>query len=309
LPEFRDDRLVALRASILSDAPIYEDVEILMLTDSLTMMAETNPLLWWATSSGIVISREIKESGSSCASGKSPRELAVELIHGSRVRNVAERKRLMEGGIAAIEASDDPMILAVLDQETRSRSLRSAYEERIEAPLTAAYAELAQQRFAQYGTSVYPDATFTLRLSYGIVKGYTDSDGNEIPPFTTIGGLFDRAEQQNFRPPWQPAQSWMDARDTLDMTVPLNMVSTLDTIGGNSGSPIVNTRGEVVGTHFDGNQYRFPNIFVYCDYRGRAIAVHAAVIIETLRIINQDTRILSELGWNKSRNGAGTPAQ
>jgi hypothetical protein len=163
--------------------------------------------------------------------------------------------------------------------------------------MTLAYAELAQQRFAKYGTSVYPDATFTLRLSYGIVKGYTDSNGNEIPPFTNIGGFFDRAEQQDFRPPWLPAQSWLDARDTFDMSVPFNFISTLDTIGGNSGSPVINTRGEVVGTHFDGNRYRFPNIFVYCEERGRAIAVHAAVVIETLRKINKDERILAELGW------------
>jgi len=286
LPEFRDDRIESVRASILSSAPIYEDVEIMMMTDSLTMLVEMQSYLWLLEGLPIV-------------KMWSPRETAMALIRGSKLRDAEERRRLLDGGIAAIEASDDTMILFALQHDPSARGARKMYEELVEAPLTAAYAELAQQRFERYGTSVYPDATFTLRLSYGTVKGYTDSDGNDIPAFTTIGGLFDRAELQGFRPPWLPAQTWMDATDTLDMTVPFNFVSTLDTIGGNSGSPVVNTRGEVIGTHFDGNRYRFPNIFVYCDERGRAIAVHAAVVVETLRKINRDERILAELGWQE----------
>jgi len=180
--------------------------------------------------------------------------------------------------------------------DEHSRDKRSEYEANVEAPMTAAYAELAKQRFEKFGTSVYPDATFTLRLSYGAVKGYKDDDGNEIPPFTYIGGLFERAELQGFRPPWNPAQTWKDARDTLDMTVPFNFVTTNDIVGGNSGSPVINTRGEVVGTAFDGNIYSLPNNSFYCDIQGRCVSAHVAVIVETLKKINKDERIVSELG-------------
>jgi len=286
LPEFRDDRLAATRASILSTAPIYEDVEIMMLTDSLTMIRENADKIDHAP----VNQNNI---------GESPRETATRLIRGSNLHDVEERRRLLEGGISAINASDDPMIRFALGMDAIARDVRKEYEERVEAVLTAAYAELAQQRFERYGMNVWPDATFTVRLSYGTVKGYTDSDGNAVPPFTYIGGLFDRAEQQGFRPPWLPAQTWMDAKETLDMTVPFNFVATLDTVGGNSGSPVINTRGEVVGTVFDGNIYSLPNIFVFPDEQGRTVSVHVAVVVETLKKINRDERILKELGWQE----------
>jgi hypothetical protein len=289
LPEFRDDRLASVRASILSEAPIHEDVEIMMLTDSLSMMMETLNLGWLSPSSP-------PESFDPAELKRSPRELAVELIRGTKIRDIAERRQLLEGGVEAIQSSSDPMIQFALGVERPSRLFRKVYEEQVEAPLTAAYAELAKQRFEQHGMNVWPDATFTLRLSYGIVKGYTDSDGNDVPPFTYIGGLFDRAEQQGFRPPWLPAQTWLDAKETFDPTVPFNFVTTHDTVGGNSGSPVVNTRGQVVGTIFDGNIYSLPNIFVYCDIQGRSVSTHVAVVVETLKKINNDERILAELG-------------
>ncbi|MCL2710536.1 MAG: S46 family peptidase [Planctomycetaceae bacterium] len=291
LPEFRDDRLAATKASILSDAPIHEDVEILKLTDSLTMLFETGQFLMIGNTS------PSQPSFYRILDEESPRKLATELIRGSKVRDIAERKRLIEGGIEAIEESDyDPMIVLAWDVEQDARKIREAYQEKVEAPLTAAYAELAKQRFEKMGTSVYPDATFTIRLSYGTVKGYKDDDGNDISPFTQIAGLFERAELQKFKEPFDPAPSWKDAKATLDMTVPFNLVTTNDIIGGNSGSPLINARGEVVGCVFDGNIYSLSNNFVYTDTQSRCVSVHVAVIVETLKKINKDERILAELG-------------
>ena len=284
LPEFRDDRLPALKASILSDAPIHEDVEILKLTDSLTMLQTVRDYGFIAANLSNLFHKE------------SPQDMASRLIRGSKVRDISERKRLMEGGVQAINASNDTMIRFAVEVDVTARSYRKSHEENVDAPLTAAYAELAKQRFEKLGTRVYPDATFTLRLSYGAVKGYKDDDGNDIPPFTTIAGLFDRAELQKFKEPFDPAQSWKDAKATLDMTVPFNFVSTNDIIGGNSGSPVINTRGEVVGCAFDGNIYSLSNNFVYTEEQSRCVSVHAAVIVETLRKINKAERILNELG-------------
>jgi len=295
LPEFRDDRLASLKASLLSDTPIYDDVEILKLTDSLTMLRTVRDYGFIAANLPNLFHKE------------SPKNMASRLIRGSRICDVEVRKQLMEGGRQAIKASIDPMIRFAVEVDGSARSYRKIYEENVEAPLTAAYAELAKQRFEKLGTRVYPDATFTIRLSYGTVKGYKDDDGNDIPPFTTIAGLFERAELQKFKEPFDPAQSWNDARhprpilpdekeDWLDMAVPFNFVTTNDIVGGNSGSPVINTRGEVVGCAFDGNAYSLSNNFVYTETQSRCVSVHVAVIVETLKKINKDERLLTELG-------------
>ena len=350
LPEFRGSRLETTKASLFDDAPIYEDVEILKMTDALSMLAETKGF------------RGLAISGISDAP---PMETAKALIRGTKVQDVAVRKRIAEIGFMkymeearlseeevdklldrfrnqhwsfveqALALADpkptseeieqtieqltqfldsftrevfleefgeeiavaamDSMLMFIAMGHSRTWKFRTQYDEQVTAPLEAAYAEIAQRRFAEHGTSVYPDATFTLRLSYGTVRGYTDSDGNAIHPFTYMSGLFERAEQQGWREPWSLPQSWLDGRECLDMAVPFNFVSTLDTIGGNSGSPVVNTRGELVGIHFDGNIYRLPNNIMYIEDRGRAIAVHAAAIIEALHKIYGAQRILDEL--------------
>ena len=284
LKEYRNEALESLKASLLADTPIYEDVEILKLTDSLTMLQTVEGYGFIAAPLPNLFHKE------------SPKDMAVRLIRGSKVRDVSERKRLMDGGVEAIRASDDSMIRFAVYVDRVARIGRKRYEENVEAPLTAAYAELAKQRFEKYGRSVYPDATLTLRLSYGTVKGYKDDDGNEIAPFTQIAGLFERAALQKFRPPFDPAQSWKDNQANLDMTVPFNFVSTNDIIGGNSGSPVINTRGEVVGCAFDGNAYSLANNFVYTEEQSRCVSVCAAVIVETLKKINKDERLLNELG-------------
>ena len=174
--------------------------------------------------------------------------------------------------------------------------IRKKYEENVEAPLEKAYAELAKQRFDQFGTDIYPDATFTLRLSYGTVKGYTDDDGEQVAPVTNIAGMYDRAEKQKFRAPFAPPPRWTDGKAKLDASVPFNLVTTNDIIGGNSGSPLINAAGEVVGLVFDGNIYSLSNNFIYSDKQSRCVSVHSAVIVEALRKLYDADALADELG-------------
>jgi len=149
-------------------------------------------------------------------------------------------------------------------------------------------------RFAIYGTEVYPDATFTLRLAFGQVKGYTEQ-GRPVPPWTTFAGLYRRAEEQGNRPPFQLPQRWIERKDRIDLTTPFNFVSTADIIGGNSGSPVVNRNGEVVGLIFDGNIQSLVLDFIYTEQEARAVSVHSAAILEALRSVYRTDRIVSEL--------------
>ena len=158
-----------------------------------------------------------------------------------------------------------------------------------------AYAKLAAARFAIYGTDVYPDATFTLRLAFGQVKGLTEH-GRQIPPWTKIAGLYERAEEQGNQYPFELPQSWIKRKGRLDLDTPFNFVSTADIIGGNSGSPVVNRNAEIVGVIFDGNIYSLVLDFIYTEEKARAVSVHTAAITEALRKIYGATRILKELG-------------
>lgn len=277
LREYRDSTVDSLKASILSDAPIYEDIEILKLTDSLTML------------------HEIMENAEFFA-GESPKELARKVIIGSKVRDVEERKRLIEGGGKAILESDDPMIKLVLLCEDESLFIRKTYEESVEEPLLKAYSELARKRFEELGTSVYPDATFTLRLSFGAVRGYEEEDGAWIDPITNIAGMFARAEKHDFRAPYDPPESWKKAMRELDNNCSFNLVTTNDIIGGNSGSPLINRKGQLIGLVFDGNIHSLSNNFIYTEDPSRCVSVHADVIIESLRKVYKADRLLKELG-------------
>jgi hypothetical protein len=283
LKEYRDNNLESLKQTLFADTPIYEDVEIIKLTDSLTMLREFRQ-----TEIGMSTPEEEPDAS------KSPKELAAVWIRNSKVRDVAERKRIAEGGIKAVETSDDPMIQFALKVDPLARRYRDLYEN-VEAPMTAAYAELAKQRFEKLGTSAYPDATFTLRLSYGVVKSYKDDDGTEIAPVTNIAGMFDRAEKQKYREPFDPPKSWKDGKSKLNLNTAFDLVTTNDIIGGNSGSPLVNTKGEVVGLVFDGNIYSLSNNFVYSETQSRCVAVHTGVIMESLRKIYGADRIANEL--------------
>jgi hypothetical protein len=222
---------------------------------------------------------------------KSPEELAAELIDGTKLGDVELRKRLLEGDAAAIAASNDPMIVFARTLDGDLRASRKEYEDTVEAPLTQYSTQVAQAVFKVYGTSTYPDATFTLRVSYGTVAGYRDGD-KEIPPMTVIGGVFDRATGSD---PFKLPQSWIAAQPLLNPRQPFNFVTTNDIVGGNSGSPMVNKAGEVVGLIFDGNLPSLGGTYGYDISVNRAVAVNVGAMREALAKVYHADRIVKEL--------------
>src|SRR4029077_20443115 len=171
--------------------------------------------------------------------GRSPQSRADELVRGTRLKDVAYRKQLAKGGRSAIEGSKDAMIQLARLIDGPSREVRKTYEEKIDEPMKQAYAKIANAQFAIEGTSTYPDATFSLRLAFGQVKGYKQ-DGKAIPPWTTIGGAFQHADEHGSKAPFALPASWLQPPQQLKMDTPFNFVSTADIIGGNSGSPVIN---------------------------------------------------------------------
>jgi hypothetical protein len=266
LREFSDSGRTSLELALFSEKPIYSDLEILTLTDSLTMLAN-----------------ELGEDNSlvqKILSGQSPRDRAAALINGTKVRDVAFRKRLYEGGAPTVSAANDPMIELVRLVDPEARSLRKVSEEQTEARQQA-HAAIARARNALLGNAGYPDATFTLRLAFGTVKGYSE-EGQPVQPLTTYTGLYQRAREMKNRPPFDLRPRWELGKSRLNLNTPLNFVSTDDIIGGNSGSPVVNRAGEFVGIIFDGNLESLPWDYAYNDKQGRAISVHSAAILEAL---------------------------
>jgi hypothetical protein len=226
--------------------------------------------------------------------GKSPRERAAELISGSSLAKVEVRKQLAEGGQAAIEASDDPLIRLVREIEPEYRRLREIRDE-LDELARQAYAEINEAKVALEGTSGYPDATFTLRLAFGVVKGYEEG-GREVPPWTTMGGAFRHEDVHEGKEPWNLPESWHKAEDEIDKSTPLNFVSTADIIGGNSGSPVVNKAGELVGLIFDSNIQGLTASYFYDDQVARAVSVHSSAIREALRKIYDAPELADQLG-------------
>ena len=281
LREYRQSNLESLRQMLFSEAPLYDDLETLLLADSLSMYMEQ-------VGAG-------DELLSKVLAGKSPRERAAELVRGTRLKEVAFRRQLAEGGLAAIRASRDPMIELALLVEKPARAVRLEQEEQADEPMRQAYAKIAKARFAISGTGVYPDATFTLRLAFGVVQGYTEVGGQQMPPWTTLGGTFRHAENHGNHEPFALPRRWLDGKGRLDLNTPMNFVSTADIIGGNSGSPVVNRKGQFVGIIFDGNLESLVWDFVYTERQGRALAVHAAAIEETLRKLYDAAPLADEL--------------
>lgn len=281
LREYRDTNLESRKRSLLSPAPIYEDVEILKLGDSLSRMMET------LGASHPVVLRVLE--------GESPARRAAALVLETKVRDLEFRKEILEGGRKAVESSTDPMIRLARILEEDAREVRKISDDKIQEPIRQAYEKIAKARFAVFGTGEYPDATFTLRLSYGTVKGYREDDGTEIPPWTLLGGTFLRAERHDFIPPYNLPQSWIDCREKLDPETPMNLVSTNDIIGGNSGSPLVNAKLEVVGLIFDGNLPSLVGNYVYTEEQARSVSVHSAAILEALKKVYQAEELLREL--------------
>ncbi len=206
------------------------------------------------------------------------------------------RRRLATGGLKAIEQSDDPIIKLALAIDDTARRFRKVREEQVEGVEAASYGLISQAVFAEYGDTVYPDATFTLRLAFGSVKGY-EEDGQPIPPFTTIGGAFEHAAAHGNQAPWKLPESWVQAKQAgrLALDTPLNFVSTADIIGGNSGSPVIDRQGELVGIIFDGNIHSLVLDFGYDDRLARAVSVDSRGIVESLRSIYRADGLLNEL--------------
>jgi hypothetical protein len=281
LREYRESNLDSLKQQLFSEAPIYDDLETIKLADSLGMYMELSG------ASDPLVQKVL--------AGKSPPERAAELVAGTRLKDPAVRKKLAEGGLKAIEASKDPMIELARLVDPPARALRKTYDEKIEEVQRQAYARIANARFALFGTDVYPDATFTLRLAFGVVKGYKEM-GRDMPPWTTIGGVFEHAQNHNNKPPFALPKSWIEHKDRLDLKTPMNFVFTADIIGGNSGSPVVNRNNELVGIIFDGNIQSLVWDFVFDDKEGRATAVHCQAIVEALRKIYDAAALADELG-------------
>jgi hypothetical protein len=268
LREYRDSALDSLKLHLFSPAPHYPDLERWKLQTSLTFLAESlggeHPAVM------------------AVLAGKNPADRAAALIAGTRLFDPAERKRLFDGGKRAIDASTDPLIQLAKAIDAEARALRKRYEEEVEEPERQAYGEIAKKRFAAFGKSIAPDATFTLRIAFGTVKGY-EVDGKQIPFHTTFRGAFERAELLGGREPFDLPRRWLAGKDKLDLATPFDFVSTADTIGGNSGSPVLNRAGELVGINFDRNRHGLVRNFVYTDVQARHVAVHSRAVLEALR--------------------------
>ncbi|MFL5330535.1 MAG: S46 family peptidase [Gemmataceae bacterium] len=280
LPEFRESNLDSLKFQLFSEEPIHDDFEILKLTDALTYFAEmmggNHPL----------VQRVL--------AGKSPHERALELVTGSKLKDVATRKKLWEGGKAAIDSTDDPMIAAAKSIDAEARAVRKVMESEVSEVKQQAYAQIVKAKYAVEGPSAYPDATFTLRLAFGTVKGYME-DGRSVPAFTDFAGLYTRSKQHDNQPPFDLPQRWVERKNRLDLKTPFNFVNTADIIGGNSGSPLVNKNGEVVGLIFDGNIQSLVLDFVFTEEQSRAVSVDSRGIIEALRKIYDADKLADEL--------------
>ncbi|MGH9971838.1 MAG: S46 family peptidase [Pyrinomonadaceae bacterium] len=280
--EFRDSKLESLKFGLFSPAPIYPDMEEAILASWLADAEQTlganDPFIRAALQ------------------GSTPAAVAKEVVSGTRLGDAAVRKTLFDGGAEAIKKSDDPLIALARRVEPVIRELRAWNEDKILNLETAAGQKIAAARFAVYGRNVYPDANSSLRISYGKVLGY-EEDTTLVPYKTTFSGLYDRAASFDEKPPFDLPQRFKDGRSKLDLTTPMNFVYTADTIGGNSGSPIINRNAEVVGVNFDSNIQELPNRYWYVDEAegGRAIAIHSAAIIEALRKLYSAEKLAVEI--------------
>jgi len=287
LKEYADARLPQLKQGLLAERPIYEEFEIARLG-------------WWLT-------RMREDLGAdhpvikSVFGRRSPTETAVSAVTGSRLKDVVTdrdgnptgglRKALYDHGKAAVDASDDPMIALARALDPAARAIRRRFETEVEGPLNQQEELLAKARFAVFGQTTYPDATFTLRLSYGAVQGYQEK-GQTVAPFTTLAGLYDRDTGAE---PFALPPSWLAARSRLRLDVPMNFVTNNDIIGGNSGSPVINRRGEIVGLVFDGNIHSLGGEYGFDETVNRAVAVHSAALLEALDKVYGAQRLVREI--------------
>jgi Peptidase S46 len=277
LREYTDSRLPSVTQSLFSTAPIYPDYEKVKLGFSLTKMRE-----WLGTDNAFV--RKVLGK-------KSPQEVADALVDGTKLGDVAVRKALWEGGADAVAKSTDPFIVLARAIDPDTRAIRKRLENEVESVVDKNSELIAAARFEKYGTSVYPDATFTERFSFGEVKGWNEK-GVWVKPFTDFAGAFDHATGSE---PFALPTSWLDAKSALDMKQRFDFVTTNDIIGGNSGSPMINRNGEIVGLVFDGNIESLGGDFWYDERVNRSVAVHSGAILEVLRKVYKADRLTKEI--------------
>jgi hypothetical protein len=280
LPGFHDAQLDSLKFRLFSPAPIYPAMEVARLTGSLELAAKeldpSDPFL------------------KTVLNGRAPAAVAAELVNGSKLGDPALRHKLVDGGEAAVAASTDPLIVMARRLDPMRRELIKWTEDNVQSPEQRAGEQLGKARFAAYGKTTYPDATFTLRLSYGTVKGYP-MNGTQAPSRTTFYGLYDRAYSFDLKYPFNLPSRYQEGRSKLDLSTPLDFVSTNDIIGGNSGSPVINRAGEIVGLVFDGNIESLVGDFVYEGETNRCVAVHTAGMTEALGKLYNAQKLVDEL--------------
>jgi hypothetical protein len=280
LPGYHDSELDELKFYLFSPAPIYPEFEEALLADglqaSLEELGTNDPFIKIALG------------------GKSPADAAKDLITKTKLGDPAVRKSLLEGGEAAVAASQDPMIVLARALDPMSRAMRKRYENTVESIESAAGEKIGKARFAAYGKEASPDATFTLRLSFGTAKGYP-MNGTKAPYKTLLYGLYERFYAFDKKPPFDLPPLYVERRAKLDLATPVNFVCACDIIGGNSGSPVIDRNGEIVGLIFDGNIESLVGRYVYSEETNRAVAVHTAIIIETLRKIYDAAPLADEL--------------
>lgn len=280
LREYRDSALESLELQLFSPAPIHTELERVRLTAGLSWLAENlggdHPIV-----------KQI-------LAGKSPPDRAEELLAGTKLADPSVRRALAKEGQAGIDASKDAMILFAKLVDGEARSVRRRYENEVEEPERQGNSRIAQARFDVLGTGVAPDATFTLRLAFGVVKGY-EVEGEKLPFHTTFGGAFARGEAQGYREPFVLPARWREAQTKLDLATPFNFAATSDTIGGNSGSPVLNRAGELVGINFDRNRHGLVRNFVYTEVQARHISVHSKAVLEALRKLYDADVLVQEL--------------
>jgi hypothetical protein len=280
LPEYTDARRASLELGLYSPAPIHEDFEKLKLADSLNFMVEL-------LGADNALVKQVLD-------GKTPEARAEEMISGSKLKDPEARKELAKGGKAAIDASTDPMIVVARLIDPKARELRKRYESEVTGVERTNYAKIARALFDIQGNKIYPDATFTLRLSYGAVEGYMEN-GKKVPPFTTLGGLFARSDKFKHEFPYNLPPRWTEKKNAINLNTPFNFVSTNDIIGGNSGSPTINQNGELVGLIFDGNIQSLVGDYVYDGSVNRAISVDSRGMLEVLKKVFGANEIAAEL--------------
>ena len=280
LPQFADAGRESLLQQLYSEAPIYLDLDQVLLADSIAKTLEQRGF-------DDPLSQEI-------LAGKGPADRAAELIGGTELLSVETRKKIASGGIDAIKNCKDPMIQLAKIINPEVRRIRTITDQ-LDEQDKQAYAKIAEARFAVEGTSAYPDATFTLRLAFGPVKSY-EQDGQQIPAWTNIGGAFEHEKKHQGQADYVLPASWKKVEASLTKATPFNFVSTADIIGGNSGSPVVNRAGELVGLIFDGNVQSLSGNYVYTDKQARSVSVHSSAIREALQTVYGADGIVRELG-------------